>query len=85
MAALEKRLDEADSSIIAYQGSVAKQSADLTVAISDKNAALETAAVWRKKQAEALVKLWQWRLIATCMVLSVIGYLGLKTAWRFGF
>jgi hypothetical protein len=38
---------------------------------------------WHSKQISALKELWVWRSIAIFSILAVIGYLGLKTSWRF--
>ena len=38
---------------------------------------------WHNKQISALKELWVWRLIAIGSILAVIGYLGLKTSWKF--
>jgi hypothetical protein len=38
---------------------------------------------WHTKQVAALKELWMWRLIAIGSILAVIGYLGLKTSWKF--
>lgn len=38
---------------------------------------------WHNKQISALKELWVWRLIALFSILAVIGYLGLKTSWKF--
>lgn len=38
---------------------------------------------WHQKQEKALKELWMWRLIALFAVLSVVVYVGVKTAWKF--
>lgn len=65
-----------EKSIAAYQ----KQVEDQTKALAK---AQEDAAYWHAKQEKALKELWVWRSIAIASVLAVVGYVGIKTAWRF--
>ena len=38
---------------------------------------------WHDKQIKALKELWYWRGLAIISILCVVGYIGIKTAWRF--
>jgi hypothetical protein len=38
---------------------------------------------WHAKQTKALKELWMWRAIALFSILAVVGYIGIKTSWRF--
>ena len=38
---------------------------------------------WHDKQIKALKELWYWRGLAIVSILCVVGYIGIKTAWRF--
>ena len=59
-----------------YQVQVEKQTALLAKAEAD-------AIYWHEKQVKALRELWMWRGIALISVALVIGYIGIKTSWRF--
>ena len=59
-----------------YQVQVEKQTTLLAKAEAD-------AIYWHEKQVKALRELWMWRGIALISVALVIGYVGLKTAWKF--
>jgi hypothetical protein len=63
-------------SITDYQVQVEKQTALLAKAEAD-------AIYWHEKQVKALRELWFWRGIALISVALVIGYIGIKTSWRF--
>jgi hypothetical protein len=63
-------------SITDYQVQVEKQTALLAKAE-------QGAIYWREKQAKALRELLMWRGIALISVALVIGYIGIKTSWRF--
>lgn len=63
-------------SITDYQAQVEKQTALLAKAEQD-------AIYWREKQIKALRELWLWRGIAIFSVVCVVGYIGIKTSWRF--
>jgi hypothetical protein len=63
-------------SITDYQAQVEKQTALLAKAEQD-------AIYWHEKQVKALRELWMWRGIALISVALVIGYIGIKTSWRF--
>ena len=66
---LEKALDD-------YQGRVEEQTKLLVSAQND-------AEYWHQKQIKALRELWLWRSIALATVICVVGYIGIKTSWRF--
>jgi len=59
-----------------YSGQVDKQTIQLAKA-------QESANYWHDKQLKALRELFWWRMIAFCSILAVVGYIGLKTSWRF--
>jgi hypothetical protein len=63
-------------SITDYQVQVEKQTALLAKAEAD-------AIYWHEKQVKALRELWMWRGIALISVALVVGYIGIKTSWRF--
>jgi hypothetical protein len=65
-----------EKSIADYQAQVEKQTALLAKAEQD-------ALYWHDKQTKALKELWIWRSIAIASILAVVGYIGIKTAWRF--
>ena len=63
-------------SLTDYQAQVEKQTALLAKAEQD-------AIYWHEKQVKALRELWAWRGIALMSVVLVVGYIGIKTSWRF--
>jgi len=63
-------------SLADYQAQVEKQTSLLAKAEQD-------AIYWHEKQVKALRELWMWRGIALISVALVVGYVGLKTAWKF--
>ena len=63
-------------SLADYQKKVEDQSQLLFKAQND-------AEYWHQKQEKALKELWIWRSIAIASILCVVGYIGIKTAWRF--
>lgn len=63
-------------SLVDYQKKVEDQSQLLFKAQND-------AEYWHQKQEKALKELWIWRSIAIASILCVVGYIGIKTAWRF--
>jgi hypothetical protein len=63
-------------SITDYQAQVEKQTALLAKAEQD-------AIYWHEKQVKALRELWLWRGIAIFSIVCVVGYIGIKTSWRF--
>jgi len=65
-----------EKSLADYQAKVEKQTELL--AKSEKDALY-----WHEKQEKALKELWIWRSIAIASILAVVGYIGIKTAWRF--
>jgi hypothetical protein len=65
-----------DATLTKYQDQVEAQSKELIKAQED-------AVYWHDKQIKALRELWLWRSIALASVLAVVGYIGLKTSWRF--
>jgi hypothetical protein len=65
-----------EKSLADYQTQVEKQTQLLDKAEKD-------AIYWHEKQTKALKELWIWRGIAIASVLAVVGYIGIKTAWRF--
>ena len=69
-------LIDLQKSITDYQVQVEKQTALLAKAEQD-------AIYWHEKQVKALKELWFWRGIAIFSILAVVGYIGIKTSWRF--
>ena len=63
-------------SITDYQAQVEKQTKLLAQAEKD-------AIYWHEKQVKALKELWIWRGIALLSVALVVGYIGIRTAWKF--
>ena len=68
-----KELSEA---ITTYQKQVDDQSLALAKAQSDS-------LYWENKQIKALKELWVWRGIALFSIVCVVGYVGIKTSWKF--
>ena len=77
-AELTNSLNEAQISVGQYVSQVNEQSRQL-------DAAQNEAVYWRMKQQKALAELLWWRGIALASILAVVGYIGIKTAWRFTF
>ena len=65
-----------EKSIADYQAKVEAQTKELIKA-------QDSAAYWHDKQVAALKELWIWRSIALVSILCVVGYIGVKTAWKF--
>jgi hypothetical protein len=65
-----------EGSLQSYQ----KKVEDQTTLLSK---AQDEAFYWHQKHSEALSRLWWWRGIALISVALVVGYVGLKTAWKF--
>lgn len=59
-----------------YQKKVEEQTKRLVKAEND-------AAYWHEKQIKALKELWMWRGICLLVVACVVGYIGIRTAWKF--
>jgi hypothetical protein len=68
-----KELSEA---IATYETQVQDQSLALARAQGDS-------VYWRNKQVKALKELWVWRGIAIVSIVCVVGYIGIKTSWKF--
>ena len=69
-------IKELNSAVDTYQAQVDQQAKDLAKAQND-------VVYWHQKQEKALKELWFWRGIAIVSILCVVGYIGIKTAWRF--
>ena len=69
-------LSKAQSDLIIYDKQVQSQARLLTKASDEAN-------YWHSKQTKALKELWLWRSIAIASILAVVGYIGLRTSWRF--
>jgi uncharacterized lipoprotein NlpE involved in copper resistance len=67
---------ELSDAITTYQ----KQVDDQSLALAK---AQEEAVYWNAKQVKALKELWLWRGIALVSIVCVVGYIGIKTSWRF--
>jgi outer membrane murein-binding lipoprotein Lpp len=72
----QKAISNLESAITAYEAQVDQQAKDLAKAQND-------VVYWHSKQEKALKELWFWRGIAIVSILCVVGYIGIKTAWRF--
>jgi len=72
----KKEVSNLESAITAYEVQVDQQAKDLAKAQND-------VVYWHSKQEKALKELWFWRGIAIVSILCVVGYIGIKTAWRF--
>jgi uncharacterized lipoprotein YajG len=67
---------ELSDAITTYQKQVDDQSLALTKAQND-------VVYWHEKQIKALKELWLWRGIAIFSIVCVVGYIGIKTSWKF--
>jgi len=72
----KEAVKELSDAITTYQKQVEDQSTALAKSQND-------VVYWHDKQVKALKELWIWRGIALISVVLVIGYIGIKTAWRF--
>ena len=72
----QKAISNLETAITAYEVQVDQQAKDLAKAQGD-------VVYWHSKQEKALKELWFWRGIAIVSILCVVGYIGIKTAWRF--
>jgi hypothetical protein len=72
----KEAVKELSEAITTYQLQVDNQSAALTKAQGE-------VVYWHDKQVKALKELWVWRGIAIVSIVCVVGYIGIKTAWRF--
>jgi len=69
-------VSKAQDDLVIYTKKVDEQASLLTKASDEAN-------YWHSKQTKALKELWIWRSIALASILAVVGYIGLKTSWRF--
>jgi len=67
---------ELSDAITTYETQVQDQSLALAKAQND-------AVYWEQKQIKALKELWIWRGIAIVSIVCVVGYIGIKTSWKF--
>jgi len=67
---------ELSDAIATYQKQVDDQSLALAKAQNDS-------LYWENKQIKALKELWVWRGIAIVSIVCVVGYIGIKTSWKF--
>lgn len=72
----QKAVVELSDAITTYQKQVEDQSLALVKA-------QEEAVYWNAKQVKALKELWIWRGIAIFSITCVVGYIGIKTSWKF--
>ena len=72
----QKAVAELSDAITTYQ----KQVDDQSLALAKSQGEV---VYWHEKQVKALKELWFWRGIAIISILCVVGYIGIKTAWRF--
>ena len=69
-------LSKAQSDLGIYTTKVESQATLLTKVSDEAN-------YWHSKQTKALKELWIWRSVALASILAVVGWIGLKTSWRF--
>ena len=67
---------ELSDAITTYHKQVDDQSIALAKAQNDS-------LYWENKQIKALKELWVWRGIAIVSIVCVVGYIGIKTSWKF--
>lgn len=67
---------ELSDAITTYETQVQDQSLALAKAQNDS-------VYWEQKQIKALKELWIWRGIAIFSITCVVGYIGIKTSWKF--
>ena len=72
----QKAVAELSDAITTYQ----KQVDDQSLALAKSQGEV---VYWHERQVKALKELWLWRGIAIISILCVVGYVGIKTAWRF--
>ena len=72
----QKAISNLETAITSYEVQVDQQAKDLAKAQND-------VVYWHGKQEKALKELWFWRGIAIASILCVVGYIGIRTAWRF--
>jgi hypothetical protein len=77
-AELTNSLSAAQIAVGQYVGKVDEQARQLIDAQNE-------VVYWRSKQQKALSELLYWRGLALLSILAVVGYIGVKTAWRFTF
>jgi hypothetical protein len=76
-------LKDLSDSLFATQVEVGKYVSQVDEQARELAKAQNDVVYWHTKQISALKELWVWRSIAIFSILAVIGYLGLKTSWRF--
>ena len=69
-------LSKAQADLGAYTKKVENQTSLLSKASDEAN-------YWHEKQSKALTQLWILRGILIAEVLALLGWIGLKTSWRF--
>jgi hypothetical protein len=67
---------ELSDAITTYEAQVQDQSLALAKAQGE-------VIYWHNKQVKALKELWVWRGIALVSIVCVVGYIGIKTSWKF--
>jgi hypothetical protein len=72
----QKAVLELSEAITAYHKQVDDQSLALAKAQGE-------VVYWHNKQIKALKELWYWRGIALVSIACVVGYVGIKTSWKF--
>lgn len=81
----EKAYTELTNSLATAQIAVGQYVSKVDEQSRQLEAAQNEIVYWHEKQVKALKELWTWRLIALSVILSVVVYVGAKTAWRFTF
>lgn len=72
----QRAVAELSDAITAYHKQVDDQSLELAKSHGE-------VVYWHNKQIKALKELWLWRSIALVSIACVVGYIGIKTAWKF--
>lgn len=72
----QKAVAELSGAIEAYHRQVEDQSFELAKSQGE-------VVYWHNKQIKALKELWLWRGIALVSIACVVGYIGIKTSWKF--
>jgi hypothetical protein len=78
-----KVAEELTSSLFDTQVELGKYVGKTDALYQELGKSQEEATYWHDKQVKALKELWLWRSIALASILAVVGFIGLKTSWRF--
>jgi hypothetical protein len=81
----EKAFTELTNSLATAQIAVGQYVSQVNDQARQLESAQNAVVYWRNKQQKALSELLWWRGLALLSVICVVGYIGVKTAWRFTF